>query len=272
LKHSKKRMLPWIALAAVAGYSFLIEPKRLSTYHMTIGTKAEGKRHVRLAFFSDTHFGSSFPAEKMGEIADKIMLEKPDIIAFGGDLIDCLYGDCPDTKLLSKHLSNLTAPYGKFAVYGNHDCGGGARKAFPSILEEGGFTLLRNSSVLIEELGVCITGMDDFLMGEPDPEAAERAYRADLHILLAHAPDLADTINLRSVDVMFSGHTHGSQINLPFLKQLILPQGGKKYVKGLYEVGEKGRTSLVVSSGVGTTRVNARLLSPPELIVADLYY
>ena len=56
----------------------------------------------------------------MTEIAEKTNAENPDLLVFTGDLIN-LYaseGDGLDTQ-----LATIDAPFGKFAVLGNHDYG-----------------------------------------------------------------------------------------------------------------------------------------------------
>ena len=47
---------------------------------------------------------------------------------------------------------------------------------------------------------------------------------------------------------MWSGHTHGGQINLPHLGRVVLGRKGRRYAAGLYQVGAG---QLYVNKGVG---------------------
>lgn len=60
-------------------------------------------------------------------------------------------------------------------------------------------------------------------------------------ILLTHTPDVFPFVTnesnsdiTKNVDLTLAGHTHGGQINLSFVGELIVPSSyGKKYTKGL---------------------------------------
>ena len=76
---------------------------------------------LKIAQLSDLHLGNlSQPERYLTEIAEKTNAENPDLLVFTGDLIN-LYaseGDGLDTQ-----LATIDAPFGKFAVLGNHDYG-----------------------------------------------------------------------------------------------------------------------------------------------------
>ena len=54
---------------------------------------------------------------------------------------------------------------------------------------------------------------------------------------------------------MLSGHSHGGQVTIPVIQDLILPPNGKKYYKEKYNFGN---TTLFVSSGIGCSSFNYR--------------
>ena len=65
-----------------------------------------------------------------------------------------------------------------------------------------------------------------------------------------------------------SGHTHGGQVDVPVLKRVWTPSRfGERYAGG--HVVERGR-HLVVSRGVGTSRLPVRLGVPPEVWLLTL--
>jgi hypothetical protein len=90
-------------------------------------------------------------------------------------------------------------------------------------------------------------------------------------LLMCHAPDYVDGFLAhprgRLVDVMLAGHSHGGQVCLPFVGALSLPEGGKKYVAGLYRFN---RLQLYVNRGIGTVGVPFRLNCPPEITLFTL--
>jgi len=87
-------------------------------------------------------------------------------------------------------------------------------------------------------------------------------------ILLAHSPDYARWIDLRGIDLILSGHTHGGQIRLPFVGSPIAKIAmGKKYAQGLHRIGQ---TWLYVNRGIGTILLPIRFFCPPEITVIKL--
>jgi hypothetical protein len=62
-----------------------------------------------------------------------------------------------------------------------------------------------------------------------------------------------------------SGHNHGGQVWLPFAGAVFMRD--KPYVYGHFT--ENGR-HLIVSGGLGTTRVPIRFLVPPEITVVNI--
>ena len=85
-------------------------------------------------------------------------------------------------------------------------------------------------------------------------------------ILLSHGPDVfADR---RVTGLVLAGHTHCGQVVLPLLGAVAVPiRRGRRYVCGVFR--EQGRM-LVVSAGIGTSRLPLRLGAPPDLWLIEL--
>ncbi len=82
-------------------------------------------------------------------------------------------------------------------------------------------------------------------------------------ILLAHSPEIFRKVKGRDIDLVLVGHTHGGQINIPFITNLFLPlKYDKKYKNGLFRVNS---TYLYVNRGTGTTFLPIRFNSFPEI-------
>jgi len=86
--------------------------------------------------------------------------------------------------------------------------------------------------------------------------------------LLSHNPDIFPRIPPR-VTLTLAGHTHGGQINFPWLQQQVIPSRfGARYAKGHIIENEK---DMFVSSGIGTTSVPLRIGIPPEIVILTLH-
>lgn len=257
-----------IIIASIAiAYARYIEPHMLQTKEITLKypDAPEQVNDITIALFADTHFGDYYNLDDFSKVQDSLQKMKPDIIVFAGDLIDNYDTYSDNIYILSEKLAEIDAPYGKYAIFGNHDYGGGAENEYMTIMEDGGFTVLKNDCFIIDELEVSIIGIDDVIIGYGDPEITSRCDSDNFNIILSHAPDVIDHVINNDVDLMLSGHTHGRQINIKYFDEYILPSYGRKYVKGLYEFNNIRSTKLYVNSGVGMTKMPFRFLSPPEL-------
>ena len=86
-------------------------------------------------------------------------------------------------------------------------------------------------------------------------------------ILLAHEPDIFTAVPPR-VALTLAGHTHGGQIVLPFMPPLWTPsEYGARFAYG--HIVEQGR-HMIVSGGLGCSKVPLRLGVPPEIVRVTL--
>jgi len=262
------------AILATGGYGYarFIEPKRLSLtrqsiLHNKIPNSFNGKKIVQ---FSDTHLNEFFTIERLEEIVQSINAQKPDIIVFTGDLIDEANRYSRVEEIVPV-LQKLTAPLGKYAIFGNHDHGGYGTDIYAEIMNSSGFTLLQNQAVDVvndQQEKIVIAGIDDLILGRPDWERTLGAVNSDTFtILLAHEPDALHFAKHFQVHLQLSGHSHGGQIKIPFFGPLYTPPYAEDFHEGIYEVDQ---TILYVNRGLGTTRLPYRFLSVPELTVFTL--
>ena len=224
-KHRLIRLLICLMLlvAVMAGYARYIEPYLLTQESVQYVSEdlAELLNGIRIAIFADTHFSEYYTPEDFQKVVDRINAEKPDLIFFLGDLIDD-YSTYPgDVGEIEKGLCSLEAGIGKYAVYGNHDYGGKMEFDYPEVMKAGGFHLLINESVYLEDLNLEVMGIDDMVIGYGDPDAAAVLKEERYNVVLCHEPDIADRLKSYAVDLMLSGHTHGRQINLVNIHQRI---------------------------------------------------
>lgn len=256
-------------------YARFIEPKMLNVNYEIISSEfiSSNANDLKILQFSDTHISEYFSIKDLNKLVNKINDENPDIVLFTGDLIDHYnnYRLNVDVSEISEALSHINATLGKYAVYGNHDYGGGAERVYKTIMDNSGFVLLVNDGVEIEEYKLNIIGLDDSIFGKVDIKNISKYFDdEDFNIVLSHEPDVIDLVLEYNIDLFLSGHSHGGQVNLPFASSKMLPSLGKKYVKGLYNFKNSRDTILNVNIGIGTSQIPFRFMAVPELSVLIL--
>lgn len=222
--------------------------------------------------FSDVHLGPEFTLKQLDNLVEKMNELCPDIVVFTGDLIDKFGSYNEEREEAKEILRKIHAPLGKYAVFGNHDRGGGGSLFYKRYMEEAGFSVLVNDVQKIKvENGkyITISGLDDLLLGKPQIDSTLKNLRQqDFNMLLVHEPDVVDKVAGYPVDFQISGHSHGGQVQIPFVGPLITTKLAEKYVEGMYELEGKSKSLyLYVNRGIGTTRMPVRFWSVPELSV-----
>lgn len=251
---------------AVFFYSLKIEPNLLkTTTHRLTSTSGE-LDGLRIVQFSDTHVGAFYDEADMQRLVDKINSLEPDIIVFTGDLVDN-WAKYHNREALYTVMSQLSAPLGKFAVYGNHDYGGGGTRLYKSFMEACGFELLVNTSkhlTLPSGGSVTISGLDDLIFGNPDiPKVIKARPVADYQLILVHEPDIADALASHQFHLQLSGHTHGGQISIPGFPHELMPPYGELYTEGMYQL--RAGLQVYVNTGIGSTQLPFRFGNIPEI-------
>lgn len=258
-----------LALLCVMLYARYIEPERLTVRTHSVTTE-KPISDCKVVFFADTHFGELYSETHVEKIVEKINGLEADIVIFGGDLLDNYARDRShmDLDYLKKHLSRIQAKSGKYAVWGNHDYGGGAVRIYEDFMQSCGFEVLDDESRTLDDYGINIIGYDDYLMGWTDPALYE-VQSERFNIIVSHEPVIARFIRSKSDNFHLSGHTHGGQIRLPYITDKILPTGSDEFVKGLYtqeDIGTDTSLQMYTTSGIGMTKYPFRLFNVPEII------
>lgn len=228
---------------------------------------------VRIVQFSDVHFGHYLDLDQLQEIVQQINSTKPDLICFTGDLIDQEFTRAEANKVATI-FQQLKAPLGKVAILGNHDYWGNSQLV-EECFQQAGFQLLKNHTINISKgnESIYITGLDDVMEGYPDIKKVMKQISHDsksYHILLVHEPDYADFASNYPIDLQLSGHSHGGQVNLPFLGPIITPPISRRYPRGLYENIHNKSLTLYTNRGIGTTILPIRFFCRPEITVFTL--
>jgi predicted MPP superfamily phosphohydrolase len=166
-------------------------------------------------------------------------------------------------KILSKYIQ---APYGTFAVLGNHDT-----FLMAQYEKESGLELLVNESVEIIKDGqkILVTGTDDpynFYTEQAALCLETKGY--DFKIALVHTTELAKMAAVNKYSLYLCGHTHGGQICLKKGIPMISHQfEGKQFNHGRWDIGKMiGYTS----RGVGVSGMPVRFNCAAEVILITL--
>jgi uncharacterized protein len=248
-----------IAASPAAYYSAVYEPADLEVVSRTfrirdLPARLDGLRVVQV---SDLHMTSASTIHV--QMVERVQALKPDAIFVTGDLVDT---SSAVTDLVGL-LGNLDAPAGIWAVPGNWDHTANAIDSLTTALPTAKVKLLINQSQPLED-GLWIVGVDDPASGNDQLDQAVKDVPSGVRrLLLAHSPDIVPNLGGQTFDLILAGHTHGGQINLPFLNGTWLKDGPtREYVQGLYQV--KG-SPLYVNRGIGMTTLPVRIQCRPEI-------
>jgi predicted MPP superfamily phosphohydrolase len=215
---------------------------------------------LRVGLITDLHHSEMVPARDVVRAVSLTMAERPDLIVLGGDYVT--WGDREYVGPCSDALAGLMAPFGVFAVLGNHD----DDRDMPAALTRHGYEVLRDARTTVEIRGekVDLVGVRYWTRRARDIARLVRDAESTV-ILLAHDPRRLDEAAELEVPLVLSGHTHGGQVVLPGLGAI----AAKKFpvVAG---VGRRNNSSIFVSRGVGTVYVPYRLNCPPDVSVITL--
>ena len=249
-----------------------IEPFMLETESVTLTAEdlPAGVGQLRIVYATDIHKGGMFTDGRVTDLISHINACNADIVLLGGDYAQ----DSASAIDFFHSLPRIHARYGVYAVLGNHD------RTIPesnlttlrAAMQAAGVTPLVNavSRVRIGVNDIYIAGIDDIGNGHPDLKGvAGQAAASDYVIFLSHnpavIPDALKAVDRNGsqgwFDLGLFGHTHGGQIALigPMLKDDDVPD---QYTQGWFK---QNRIDMLVSRGVGTSGLPARLFCAPQI-------
>lgn len=266
-------------VAALAADTALIAPNfpRIVRKEILLRRWPERLEGFTIALLSDFHYDPYFSVHPLRSSISMVNGLRPDLIALTGDFVtEPFHANklnraraAGAAEPCAQLLRQMQAPYGLWAVLGNHDVVTDPNRVITA-LRAVGIQVLGNQSVPIEGTGTrfWLAGVDDVLEDRSDLDAALSKVPANEPVLLlAHEPDFADYVAGFPVDLQLSGHSHGGQVRIPFVRPLWLPPLAKKYIWGLYKIG--GLT-LYTNPGLGTVGLPVRMNCPPEITLLTL--
>jgi len=265
-----------LALVPLALYATFVAPYQLVTEHtrVEVGAHPGLSRPLTVVVLSDLQMLTVSDHER--EAMRRTMEAKPDLILFPGDFAQVGRRELAAFRAAFAELvAPLSAPLGVWAVHGDCESAAGARELF----EGTGIRVLVDEWVHLEH-----EGMSLWLCGLENGYGSKRSLetlaafdaldaRGELRLVLAHRPDVVSTLAPASrVDLVLCGHTHGGQVQLPWIgPPFILSEVPREVgAGGLHTLdGHK----LYVSRGIGWEHGHAprvRFRCPPEVSVLTL--
>ena len=290
-----------LALVIVAIDAFAIEPHWLdvTTYHIQ---SPKITHAIRIAVLAD------FQIDRVGDyerdVIRRVVAAKPDLILMPGDYLQ-IYNPrlVPADRRIAVEEgfrallkeSGFAAPLGVYAVRGNVEHDGWERTTFAGLPitatdrtqdydvgGDAGNKVVGDASNRVggdagdrvggdplrdpPRLRITLLSFADSFNPHLHVDPADR-----FHIVVGHGPDFA--LGDVQADLLVAGHTHGGQVQLPFIGPLMtLSSVPRRWAAGgLTELGS-GR-ELIVSRGTGLERGYAprlRFLCRPQLVFVEL--
>ncbi|KHJ38623.1 putative metallophosphoesterase [Pedobacter glucosidilyticus] len=241
---------------------------------------------IKIAQLSDIHSGSFYNKKAVLGGVEMLLNEKPDIAFFTGDLVN---GKASELRDYQDIFSKVKAPLGVFSCLGNHDYG--MYEKWPSQAAQDknhqdiikthknmGWDLLINEhrSIKVDNEEIGILGIENWGAGRfpkfgKMEEAVKNTDDLAVKLLLSHDPSHWKAQVLKDypqIDVMFSGHTHGSQFGIDTGDFQWSPvQYIYEQWKGLYQ---ENNQQLYVNVGFGFIGYPGRVGMLPEITIFEL--
>lgn len=221
---------------------------------MTIVTDKPLEKPLTVVLASDLHIGYHNRKPELARWVNLINAEKPDLILFGGDVIDLSLRPVIEGNF-QEEFHRLEAPV--MTVLGNHEFYGDLARA-QQFFKDADIQLLKDSVAHFR-------GVD--IIGRNDRTSRERADLNDLAkglegftIVLDHQPYHLEEAEQAGIDFQFSGHTHRGQVwPLSWATDAMYEKAWGHH--------SRGNTQYYVSSGLGIWGPKIRIGTRSEYLV-----
>ena len=283
-------MTQWLMVAftviAVLAVFFLIvmiiDGNRFHVVEYQLYSNKIEKEH-RYVVLSDLHNKSY--GEMNNKLIRKIVGLNPEGILIAGDILTAKPEKSYEVAL--DLIKNLAKKYPIYYGMGNHETRlflypetyGDMGERYLADLNKASVDFLKNESLQCED-NIRITGLDMnrayYKRFKKEPmdssylqETLGEADSGKYEILLAHNPDYFDEYAAWGADLVLSGHVHGGMMRLPILGGVVSPAFKlfPKYDGGIFKLG---KSTMILSRGLGMHTIPIRIFNPGELILVKI--
>jgi Predicted phosphohydrolases len=239
-------------------------------YRLEVPKDAGGLGSLRILAASDLHLGNIVGNRHLRRLIREAEARKPDLILLAGDVIDDDVEPFVRNRM-DETLAGLKAPYGVYAVLGNHEYYGGQIETYVRRAADAGVRVLRDETVTIEGRFHIAGRKDKTAEGAgPDGRLPVGKLLESLDprlpiLLMDHQPLALGEAARAGADLLLCGHTHRGQFapNHLLTRRLFELDWGYKRIEGMHAL---------VSSGFGTWGPAVRLASRCELLDITLVF
>lgn len=243
------------------------------------------KKTARAVVLADLH--NKRYGRENEKLLEAIRQQKPDFILVAGDLI--IAKSKKSLKPAIDLLKALAEDYPIYYANGNHEYRlklypktyGNMAQEYGQALGELGIDPLVNSHIVLAEYGLAVYGTEidkklyrrfriprmsedymNSILGQP----SEDMYT----LLLAHNPDYFPQYAAWGADLVLSGHVHGGVARVPLLGKGVISPSLRLFPKYDGGIFHEGKSTMVLSRGLGMHTIYIRLFNPAELWVIEL--
>lgn len=257
-----------LAFVLVGLWASWVEPNLLRVRQWRLDGIPAAAQPMRVAVIADIHWGLFYRDVHVRRLVRRLNELDVDAVLVAGDWVHE-----PDRDLLAgmRPLAGLRHPM--YAVLGNHDTkapGPDLTRPLSDALQSYGVHLIEGRAVAFK--GWELVGLSDLWGGQPQadvrtlwPEGRPVAPR----LVVMHQPDTMMLLPRDGSFLALAGHTHGGQVWIPGFTPWFVRNTNTEnpWINGLYDT-PRGR--LLVTPGLGTIGVPARLAVWPTIDVVDL--
>lgn len=256
-------------LSTVLIYARFIEPHFIKIHQMKykLSSTTNGfKKPVRVALIADLHVGLFSGHERqLKHVVQKINQQQPDFVVVAGD-----WTYEPENRLEQELaiLKQIQAPI--YSVNGNHDeqyPGPPIQALLQRALSNNNVIDIEGKIVEFEEFR--LIGVGDLWAGKSDMRDMPDLPQDKPWLILSHNPDTVDMVpDLPTRPLMLSGHTHGGQVELPWVTNYLMKKVSiLGHKRGLYS---HENADVFVTLGIGMVGVPLRFRAPPTIDIIEL--
>jgi predicted MPP superfamily phosphohydrolase len=242
LRWIQQRRWGRLLLGAAVGYQLWRyahhhEPSQPEMRHVRIADRRipPGFDGFRIGQISDIHLGQPYSHDNLRWAIAQMQHHQPDMIVLTGDMVN----DRESIGALPHYLRQLRAPYGVYAIPGNHDYVEDINDVRHA-LTFAGIPLMCNQGFVVHLHGdaLYVAGVDDIWHGQMRLDKAMTSNTTQLPtLLLAHSPDTVyEALDYPNIVLQLSGHVHGGHLRLPVIGPLARPRYGRHFTHGTYHV------------------------------------